>query len=282
MLFQLSAITCFAFITTTNAYVRAQRAVQVLDSRSTYQGGWPLALAGSASTTCPSEASTLCGTATDGVNPSCCPSGQTCTTKGWEYYCCPTDADCNTAVTNFPRCADMTWNMFINYGEGGYFCCEPGQIGVNPSSGGGICESSDQVVPHSLLATMVSQVGAPTPTPTGSTSTNATTTGGNPVETNPTIQTTPQPTDGSGSTFDNLSLGVKIAIGVGVAVVVFGAVCGGTLLRRRSYVRANTYDYDTTYNAGYSAYQPAYVHPPMRQDNGNHVTVNVVHGDQTT
>ena len=90
MLFQLSAITCFAFITTTNAYVRAQRAVQVLDSRSTYQGGWPLALAGSASTTCPSEAPTFCGTASDGVNPSCCPSGQTCTTKGWEYYCCPT------------------------------------------------------------------------------------------------------------------------------------------------------------------------------------------------
>jgi hypothetical protein len=190
-------------------------------------------------------------------------------------------ADCNTAVTNFPACANMTWNMFINNGEGGYFCCEPGQIGVNPSSGGGICESSDQVVPTSLLATIVSQVGAPTPTPTGTSATIATTTGGSPLETNPTAQNTPQPTGGINSTISNMSLAVKIAIGVGCAVFVFLVVCGGNLIRRRTYVRANTYEYDTTYNAGYSAYRPGYVNP-MRQDNGNHVTVNVVHGDQTT
>jgi hypothetical protein len=297
MLFQLSTFACFTLITTTSAYVRAQRGVQVLDTRNVYQGGWPLALAGSASTTCPSDASTMCGTDNGEVNPSCCPSGQTCTTRGWEYYCCPTSmslllrhfipsntklaADCNTAVTNFPACANMTWNMFINNGEGGYFCCEPSQIGVNPSSGGGICENSDQVVPTSLLATIVSQVGAPTPTPTGTSATSATTTGGSPVETNPTVQNTPQPTNGINSTISNMSLGVKIAIGVGCVVFVVLVVCGGNLIRRRTYVRANTYEYDTTYNAGYSAYRSGYVNP-MRQDNGNHVTVNVVHGDQTT
>lgn len=65
-------------------------AIQHLSPRAIYQGGWPLALAGSASTTCPSDTPVLCDSKL--VNPACCPAGQTCIFGGGQdaNYCCPT------------------------------------------------------------------------------------------------------------------------------------------------------------------------------------------------
>jgi hypothetical protein len=44
---------------------------------------------------------------------------------------------------------------------GGYFCCNPGELGMWPSTGktGGLCEPADQTVPKSQLATIASQIG---------------------------------------------------------------------------------------------------------------------------
>ena len=65
-------------------------AKQHLNARGQYQGGWPLALTGSNSGSCPTEASVQC--ASTEANPECCPSGQTCIWGGFSSmnYCCPT------------------------------------------------------------------------------------------------------------------------------------------------------------------------------------------------
>jgi hypothetical protein len=70
--------------------VKAVPAIQNLNRRAIYQGGWPLALLGSASTTCPDEAPVKC--ASKSLNPACCPGGQTCIYGSGPYanYCCPT------------------------------------------------------------------------------------------------------------------------------------------------------------------------------------------------
>lgn len=155
------------------AYHLSQPAFQHLNRRSIYQGGWALAQAGSGST-CPADVPNACSNS-DIVNLACCPSGQTCFTDNAEVqYCCPTSkslmltplcpfkrltifqgADCSTAVTNFPVCANSTWTMFeYEYEE--YFCCLPGQLATIPLTGyGGICEPENQVVPTSMLATVV-------------------------------------------------------------------------------------------------------------------------------
>lgn len=58
---------------------------QVIDDRSTYQGGWSLGIPG---ISCPSDAPVKC---VDGDNPQCCPSGQTCFKDvGTSWFCCPT------------------------------------------------------------------------------------------------------------------------------------------------------------------------------------------------
>jgi len=298
-LFQVSTIACLLFTLPIHAFSRAEPAVQRFNSRSVYQGGWPLALVGSGSPSCPAEASVSCSS-TD-VNPSCCPSGQTCIWGPSEFanYCCPTSADCNTAVLNFPACANTTWNMFAQKPDG-FFCCEPGQIGVNPASGtpGGLCEAADQIVPTSLLATIISQVVTPTAKPSALVTGNATATAsGTPLETNPTVPNTSNSSEGensgSGSTggnvFSNLSVRVKVGIAFGVVfVILILAVGTRSAYRRRSgYVPATRYEYGTTEYESYGTalqqgYRPSYASQPYGGSQGNNVTVNVVHGDQQT
>ena len=58
--------------------------------RDAYQGGWPLALTGSNSPSCPSDVSAACNSTF--LTPACCPIGQTCVVSEGigAQYCCPT------------------------------------------------------------------------------------------------------------------------------------------------------------------------------------------------
>jgi hypothetical protein len=214
------------------------------------------------------------------------------------------EADCNTAVLNFPACANSTWIMFQEKSGGGYFCCAPGQIGVNPDSGlgGGICEPPDQVIPTTLLATIVGQVGAATPTPsaTGGSS-NATTTGaGGAVETNPSAVPSPTSTSVNGDIANitsHWSNPLKIGVGIGsvVAIVLVLALCS-CVKRRRNANRISGVSGYNAYGSGHSydefgnlittsvyATGGQQFEPYRRADApANNVTVNVVHGDQQT
>ena len=73
-----------AFFASGNARRLAPRVEQQLTGRSTYLGGWPLA-----ATTCPAEAPVMCDTNDGTVNPTCCPTGNTCFGLT-APYCCPT------------------------------------------------------------------------------------------------------------------------------------------------------------------------------------------------
>ncbi|KAH8760134.1 hypothetical protein F5882DRAFT_32141 [Hyaloscypha sp. PMI_1271] len=129
----------------------------VLQERASYNGGWALAIPGSS---CPADAPVACPTAGGNVNPACCPNGQTCFGLK-NQHCCPTNSECENVVTNFPACANSTWNMYaLSFSSRTFFCCEPGQYGVLPISGyTGICEPVDQPVASSLVATSASQAG---------------------------------------------------------------------------------------------------------------------------
>ncbi len=174
----------------------------------------------------------------------------------------------------------------------GYFCCEPGKIGVNPTSGlsGGLCEPADQHVPTSLLATVVSQVGLATSAPSASGTVNATVIGGGAggaTQTNPSLSPTNTNTNHNHTinAISNWSLAMKIGIGAAVvAGLILLCALGCFIKRRRNRVlyrnglemQGGQYDEYGNLVPAYSTYEPY-----RRQDgNANNVTVNVVHGDQ--
>ncbi|CZR63718.1 uncharacterized protein PAC_13615 [Phialocephala subalpina] len=270
------------------AIVVADRAVQHVNPRAQYQGGWPLGLS-ALNTTCPSDTPNQCSG--NGVNPSCCPNGQTCTwgPSQYAFYCCPTASDCNVAVMNFPRCADTTWNMFVQGGS--YFCCEPGSIGVNPKTGkfDGLCEAADQPVPTSLLATMATQIGGPTATSVASNATQA----GTPNQTNPSLPNTSTGSSDIGNTISHWPVGAKIGVGAAcVIAVIVGLVVAAFVRRHRQRNALYTYQHGSGFNQcdeygnliQQTGYRPGY-EPYRRQNEGgiaNNVTVNVVHGDQSS
>ncbi|RFU29253.1 hypothetical protein B7463_g7097, partial [Scytalidium lignicola] len=221
-----------------SAYHIAQPFRQRLDSRSIYSGGWPLALPGIGST-CPPETPVACTAGNSFDNPTCCPSGQSCFTMAGEDipYCCPTDKDCNTAVINFPVCANTSWTMFIY--EGNYFfCCDPAKIAVKPITGiGGLCVPAEQVVPTSLLATATKQDTAAIPTSASTTSTNTASLNPsvavtNSIQINPTASpspSTPPSSSSSSSSSTPFHLTTPTIIGIAVgAFVLFTsiALCG--------------------------------------------------------
>lgn len=183
--------------------------------------------------------------------------------------------------------------MFEGIGNG-FFCCEPGTLGVYPSFGksGGICEPNDQIIPTSLLATIISQVGAPTPTPTAAVGAgNATTTAGGPAETNPSLlpSSTSNSSGGVSSSGSNgiagwskpVKIGAVIAVGViFVAILVIGAIC----IRRRRSTSGHAYGGYTGEFDEYGNRVPGYTtgygsHRKMDMPTENNVTVNVVQGD---
>ncbi|KAF4628618.1 hypothetical protein G7Y89_g9537 [Cudoniella acicularis] len=256
----ISANLWLLFLATVEAHTRAVPATQHISPRALYQGGWPLASIGS-TTTCPSTTPVQCTSTI--VNLSCCPSGQTCIFGAGQdaNYCCPTSVDCNEAVLNFPRCANTTWTMFQQK-PAGYFCCEPGLIGINPtgvSITGGLCEPVNQVIPTSLLATIVAQV---TPSATA-TATNQTEAGG-PDITNPTASASSTSLANSASNIlANWSTGMKVGVGIAAVVAVLVVLAFCSWCRRRTarrYVYPGTeYDrYDENGNL-----IPSQALPPM-------------------
>ncbi|KAE9365412.1 hypothetical protein N431DRAFT_488588 [Stipitochalara longipes BDJ] len=301
----LFTVSCLSIASVASARTLAQPVIQHIAARSQYLGGWPLALSTSPGVTCPASASVACPTTE--INPTCCPTGNTCNWASSQFtnYCCPTADDCLEAVLNFPRCASDNQTMFKN-GDGGFYCCNPGEIAMNPSTGkeGGLCEPADQTVPKSELATIATQFGiaaaTQTPTATATGSNPATATGGgggNPTETNPSgaATTSVSPTTGMTTVTSNINkwpMATKIGVGVGVLAffVIFCVVLSICRSRRRRNrnVIPGAYGYDEFGNRvdgygagyvqrpGYEPYRP--VHSPSPAP-PNHVTVNVVQGD---
>jgi hypothetical protein len=174
--------------------------------------------------------------------------------------------------------------MFLQI-PAGYFCCEPGTIGVNPHGGlsnSGICEAADQVIPTSLLATMTGQA---TPSPS-STAANQTQPGG-PIQTNPSSPTGTAASN-SKSGIASWSTPLKIGVGVAVVVAVVFVLALASICNRRRNTRVLGYgvQYDEYGNAisgygggGYEPYRRNGVMNEGGSSQGNNVTVNVVPSD---
>ncbi|KAI1176680.1 hypothetical protein F4777DRAFT_545561 [Nemania sp. FL0916] len=149
-----------------------------------------------------------CGTT---VKPyrACCPSSTTCPTQ-YNVACCPPNMNCTSAIAETPSCANSSWIMYDN---GGYFCCEQGQVGYNMYGSDG-CSKSGQPLPlHALPLAVVEQVSHST-----STSSSASTPISTPASTStpgPETSDAPKPVPASNSS--NNTPGGTIA----------GAVVGG-------------------------------------------------------
>ena len=88
-------LTLLLLLTTTQARQLAQKvSKRELEERATYNGGWALGIPG---TSCPADAPVACAPNSGSVNPSCCPSGQTCF-GSIDPHCCP------GCMLNLPSC----------------------------------------------------------------------------------------------------------------------------------------------------------------------------------
>jgi len=290
----LSVFLLSTLLVSSQAYSGSLAAPRDFQKRSTYNGGWPLGLPGP---TCPAEAPVACQDPAKAINPTCCPTGQTC--FGFSSpYCCPTDTDCGNVVNNVPVCANSTWNMYeMLFPSTTYICCEPGTVGVIPISGSaGMCEPPDADTPSSRLAKLASQIGGPaitgvatatggnaaTPTVTftgvgkGQTTITSTPTAGGAVTSSTSSSTaTNTAAAGSGSntssgmpkTFKtvlhniHLSTGEIIGIAVGgaavIALIVALIVCCCRRRRRNRVVYVQPYARSTAYEGSGNQMGPA-------------------------
>ncbi|KAI0103711.1 hypothetical protein GGR51DRAFT_573190 [Nemania sp. FL0031] len=77
---------------------------------------------------------------------ACCPSSTTCPVQ-YNTACCPANTNCTAALVEIPICANSSWVMFDN---GGYFCCERGQVGYNIYDTDG-CSLSGRALPQDAV-----------------------------------------------------------------------------------------------------------------------------------
>ncbi|KAI1203889.1 hypothetical protein F5X97DRAFT_282356 [Nemania serpens] len=116
---------------------------------------------------------------------ACCPSSTTCPSHTqYNTACCPVNMNCTAALVETPSCANHSWTMFDN---GGYFCCERGQVGYDIQNTDGCSISGealprdavplaviDQAFPSTSKSTSVVPTSpVPTPSSSGSPSNNA-------------------------------------------------------------------------------------------------------------
>ncbi|OTB07172.1 hypothetical protein M426DRAFT_8901 [Hypoxylon sp. CI-4A] len=138
---------------------------------------------------------------------ACCPSSTECPSQ-YNVACCPSGTNCTTAIVEAPRCANSSWSMFDN---GGYFCCEEGQVGYDKSNTNGCSRSGASLPDGTVPLAVISQSERSTST-TSSTSESTSTS---------TSSATSSPTSSSLSDSSSHSSAGAIAGGVvgGIALI---------------------------------------------------------------
>ncbi|KAI0450862.1 hypothetical protein F5B21DRAFT_507738 [Xylaria acuta] len=127
-----------------------------------------------------------CGETANGYR-ACCPSSTTCPHQ-YNVACCLANTNCTAAIADTPSCANSSWIMFDN---GGYFCCENGQVGYNLRNTNG-CSKSDKALPaNAKPLAVISQTFSSTSTSSTSASTSAAPTSPSPTTSLNTSNTTP-------------------------------------------------------------------------------------------
>ncbi|KAI1425370.1 hypothetical protein F5Y12DRAFT_795920 [Xylaria sp. FL1777] len=138
---------------------------------------------------------------------ACCPSSSSCPPGQYNVACCPPDINCTSSIVETPSCANSSWVMYNN---GGYFCCEKGQVGYNLTNTDG-CIMSGEALPDGAVPVAVEdQIFSRT-----STSASITTT------TEPTTShSSTLPSNTNGNVLSGIIVGVVIGGFAGIAIVI--------------------------------------------------------------
>ncbi len=105
--------------------------------------------------TCLEGRETDCG-ATRSPFRACCPSSTVCP-RQYNVACCPysTGENCTATLVETPRCANSSWIMYDN---GGFFCCQKGEVGYDRGGTNG-CSRSGLAIPDGALPLAVVDQG---------------------------------------------------------------------------------------------------------------------------
>ncbi|KAK6832528.1 hypothetical protein RU639_003865 [Aspergillus parasiticus] len=139
----------------------------------------------------------------------CCPGGSFCP-HAENVACCPSKAYCTAALNGQPRCANSTWDLYIN---GNYYCCEQGTIAYAKDGGSNGCGNPG----YKLQAgeTSLSIISA------AQTATSSTTAVSSPTSSSAPTSTTTQPNHSPSHTNTGAIAGGVVG-GVASAAIIIG------------------------------------------------------------
>ncbi|KAI0908904.1 hypothetical protein F4823DRAFT_563361 [Ustulina deusta] len=121
------------------------------------------------------------------VNPyrACCPTSSNCPSQ-YNAACCPPNVNCTSSLVETPSCANSSWVMYDN---GGYFCCEKGQVGYNISNTDGCGISGNALPGGAVPVAVVDQTFSSTSTSASASATTTTTATTEPTTSHPSFST---------------------------------------------------------------------------------------------
>ncbi|KAI0012198.1 hypothetical protein F4779DRAFT_569800 [Xylariaceae sp. FL0662B] len=146
---------------------------------------------------------------------ACCPSSTVCPSQ-FNVACCPSGTNCTSTIVDTPICANASWAMFDN---GGFFCCEEGQVGYNYRGTDG-CSKSGTALPDGAKPLAVIDQATRPSTTSSTTST-------------PTSTETSAPTSESGSSGTAPAGAIAGGVIGGVAFIAIIIICAWLIHRRR-------------------------------------------------
>ncbi|KAI0433656.1 hypothetical protein F5Y09DRAFT_298446 [Xylaria sp. FL1042] len=98
---------------------------------------------------------------------ACCPSSSNCPSQ-YNVACCPPNMNCTSSLVETPSCANSSWIMYDN---GGYFCCERGQVGYGLRNTDGCATSGEALPDGAVPIAAVDQTSSSTSTTASATTT---------------------------------------------------------------------------------------------------------------
>ncbi|KAI1131291.1 hypothetical protein F5Y10DRAFT_262259 [Nemania abortiva] len=181
---------------------------------------------------------------------ACCPSSTFCPAQ-YNTACCPANVNCTAAIVEIPSCANSSWIMFDN---GGYFCCEKGQVGYNIDNTDGCSLSGKALPPNAVPLAVVDQIFSSVSTSTSIGPTSHVSTPSPPSSSSPSSSRAPSTNTG------NHVPGGTIAGAVVGGVAGIATIAG---LLWWSFIRKKT-------NSSASASKPSqHLHRGIDEGNGN-------------
>ncbi|KAI1391353.1 uncharacterized protein F4822DRAFT_182916 [Hypoxylon trugodes] len=211
-----------------------------------YNAGWAIRR----ENTCLITKEVDCGK-TAGDFHACCPSSTECPSQ-YNVACCPSGKNCTSALVTKPHCANSSWIMYDN---GGYFCCEQGQVGYDMSGSDGCIKSGAKLPDGASPFAVIDQV---TPSPSSSSSSTASPTS--------TPSQTQSPSSDSSSSGSHTGAIVGGVVGGVAAIAIIAAAIFFFLRRRKSQAGNDGVEYTPYVEKDATPMTPAKITTPAHSE----------------